>query len=516
MQNLNHSSRRRAAAMVMMAVALTMAAQAQKSKAEPAATTECDRKVFVAPVRPPQSFGHPWGRAGQGLADMLLTALVQRGANVMERARLADAEAEKELAMAGVAGNGAAMGQVDGAEWMVVVTATEFGLSENRNGGNLVGNLLGGALGGSVKNSKARVRLDARLIDVRTSRILAVASAEGENSKSELRFDASRWASWMASVDFSSNEWLESRLGRAARDATDRLANELVRQFGDAERKSPRTAGGGGEAPAAARPSQPTPDLSAMRDLTFMVVIPETILTTPRVPDPAAETEIIRVLRESGLRMVDDRRVRELREDREFAAQLARADASALHALRTQSGADVLIVGEAIAQANDRQTEGTSSTLTRARVEARAIFLETGEIMASGDSHSAGRDLSNTLACKDALRNGGRDLAGKLIAQFASFSSKGGERTVTVTLEIGGWTKLTAARAFLDAVGAMPGVSRAVQNDYRAGVLFATVSASPAAARELAVQLESDPRFVRYGVGIESASTGKIVGKAKA
>lgn len=138
------------------------------------------------------------GTIGDGLADMLATALFQTNRYiVLERQALADVLAEQDLGASGRVRQetAAKIGNIEGAELLVMGTVTEFepgsagaGASAGASVGGTVGSVAGvpgyifgrvlGSIAGSVQTS--HVAIDLRIIDTRTSRIVAATSVEGE------------------------------------------------------------------------------------------------------------------------------------------------------------------------------------------------------------------------------------------------------------------------------------------------------------------------------------------------
>ncbi|GAB4192029.1 MAG: hypothetical protein Tsb002_21420 [Wenzhouxiangellaceae bacterium] len=121
---------------------------------------------------------------GDGMADMLTTALVNTGRFiVLERGEaLEDILGEQDLGASGRvrADTAAPIGEMEGAELLVVAAVTEF--DENSGGtrgglGGFGGRVLGAIAGGT---KSAHMAIDLRLVDARTSRVLAATSVEGE------------------------------------------------------------------------------------------------------------------------------------------------------------------------------------------------------------------------------------------------------------------------------------------------------------------------------------------------
>lgn len=120
---------------------------------------------------------------GDGMADMLTTALVNTGRFiVLERQALDDVLGEQDLGASGrvKADTAAAIGEIEGAEILVVANVTEFDANAGGTrggGGGVFSGILGAIAGGS---RSAHMAIDLRLIDAQTSRVLAATSVEGE------------------------------------------------------------------------------------------------------------------------------------------------------------------------------------------------------------------------------------------------------------------------------------------------------------------------------------------------
>jgi curli biogenesis system outer membrane secretion channel CsgG len=122
---------------------------------------------------------------GTGMKDQLSTALVNTGRYiVLERDNMDAIMEEQSFGQSGLVkgGTAARMGQIEGAELLIVAAITEF--SDNSGGtrggvGGGAAGLLGGVLGG-VK--KAHIAIDLRVIDAQSSRVLAATSVEGEST----------------------------------------------------------------------------------------------------------------------------------------------------------------------------------------------------------------------------------------------------------------------------------------------------------------------------------------------
>lgn len=138
----------------------------------------------------------------------------------------------------------------------------------------------------------------------------------------------------------------------------------------------------------------------------LMVVIPEHHLTR-KIPDPAGETEIIKRLLEKGFKVVDQSQIAKIRYGDQVKAALE-GDVNLAVKIGLQYGAEVIIIGEAFSESAGRGIGGMESC--RARVEARAIKTDTGEILVADGRHAGGLDITEAIAGKKALQKAGGEL----------------------------------------------------------------------------------------------------------
>ena len=127
---------------------------------------------------------HWWNpEIGDGMRDMLATALFNTNRFiVLERQMLDEVMAEQDLGASGRVKEetAAAIGEIEGAELIVTGAITEFEPASGGVGGG-VGGVFGrvfGAVAGGLK--KSHIAIDLRVVDTRTSRIVAATSVEGE------------------------------------------------------------------------------------------------------------------------------------------------------------------------------------------------------------------------------------------------------------------------------------------------------------------------------------------------
>lgn len=142
-------------------------------------------RIAVAQFKDKTGKGWWTGAIGDGMADMLATALFHTNRFiVLERQTVSDVLREQDLATAGriKKGTEAPTGEIEGAELLVTGAVTEFEGAASGGGGGIggfgtAGRILGGLVGGL---KKAHMAIDVRVIDTKTSRIVAATSVEGE------------------------------------------------------------------------------------------------------------------------------------------------------------------------------------------------------------------------------------------------------------------------------------------------------------------------------------------------
>ena len=113
------------------------------------------------------------------------------------------------------------------------VSITQFGNeTQNTNIGGAGRSLGGFGIGGfGKKESSAIVVLDARIVNVDTAEIMAVANGKGESKRksTSLLGGGGNWRGFGAGrVDFGSSDFQQTIIGEAVRLATDQMSKELV------------------------------------------------------------------------------------------------------------------------------------------------------------------------------------------------------------------------------------------------------------------------------------------------
>jgi len=163
-------------------------------------------------------WGWDWD-PGEGISDMLVTELVNSGRfSVVERERLDEVLQEQNLAREGVvdAATAARIGKVLGVQLFVFGTVTQFSLDSK---------VIELPVAGKVAEWRARCTLNARLVNVETSEIMAAVTGQGAESQSNVAL-SERWGD-LSGFTFGSSRFEEHILGKATTKAVEDVAEGI-------------------------------------------------------------------------------------------------------------------------------------------------------------------------------------------------------------------------------------------------------------------------------------------------
>jgi curli biogenesis system outer membrane secretion channel CsgG len=183
---------------------------------------------------------------GKGITDLLVTGLVKDGTySIIERKALDKIMTEQNFSNSQRAdpSSAAKLGKLLGVDAIIVGSITQFGNETKKTGIGGGGGTWGGfGLGGfGHSNSKANVSITARIINVDTGEIMAVAEGSGQSSRSStslLGGGSHNWSSGGGNVDFGSSDFQNTIIGEATKAAVDKLSADVVT---DAPKISVRT-----------------------------------------------------------------------------------------------------------------------------------------------------------------------------------------------------------------------------------------------------------------------------------
>ena len=171
---------------------------------------------------------------GRGITNLLVNELVKNGTyRLIERQALDQILTEQNFQTSGRGdpSTAARLGKVLGVDAIVIGSITQFGRDDKNlqvGGGARMGPVRLGGIG--RQSSKATVVVDARIIDVQTAEILAVATGNGESSRGGTSLYGAGIGGIGAggSIDMSSSNFQNTIIGEATRKAVEGLVAEVV------------------------------------------------------------------------------------------------------------------------------------------------------------------------------------------------------------------------------------------------------------------------------------------------
>jgi curli biogenesis system outer membrane secretion channel CsgG len=173
---------------------------------------------------------------GKGVADLLVKYLVREGSYaVIERRALEAVLAEQNFSTSrrGDPASAARIGKMLGVDAIILGSITQFGGDrQEKNRGGIGGTI--DAVGGGVRRddeTKAIVTLDARIVDVDSGEILAIADGTGESSrtgKSAGGFILSKGFFGFGGIDIASSKFQETIIGEAVKRAVEQMSVGVI------------------------------------------------------------------------------------------------------------------------------------------------------------------------------------------------------------------------------------------------------------------------------------------------
>ncbi|MHB9038430.1 MAG: hypothetical protein ACYC64_17400 [Armatimonadota bacterium] len=241
------------------------------------------------------------------------------------------------------------------------------------------------------------------------------------------------------------------------------------------------------------------------------VYIPETYVSKPKpIPDPAAETAIIQQFLGAGFRVMDESKRRELRDD-DVAVRAIKGDPAALRNIQKEYDVDIFVTGEAFAEyVDEADAGGITLYRSRGRIEARAYYTDTGELVSMTDTFADGLDQTESLSAKKCFKELGAQVGEKLaddmlIAPAAS--------TPFITVKISNLKGMSSASDLQKSVGNLRGVTKVKRQRYTAGVLEINVYLKSEYRDDFPELLESCTVGKRLGLSVDFCSKTYVQGR---
>jgi hypothetical protein len=202
-----------------------------------------------------------------------------------------------------------------------------------------------------------------------------------------------------------------------------------------------------------------------------MVVLPEVVMSRP-APEPAAQTEIIRRLREAGFTVLDPPTFEEVQRSEEI-RRVLEGNFDAATGVLMRGGAEVLIIGEAFAE-EFRNPVTPQMPSARASVQVQVIRLGDATVAYALGEHASAVEVSPLAAGKKALQDCGAKVADKVMPWLLQPPTT----PTTYELVVFGLSDSAQAGQIVNGLQGRIGVEEARLADYLAGAGQATITLS--------------------------------------
>lgn len=216
-----------------------LAADAQRGKQEPYSGPRA--RISVTEIRDRtarggistqmlEKYNIPWKEIGEGMREMLVTALFRtKRFAVLERALLDEILREQDLGASGrvQSGTEAGSGGILGADLIITGAVTEFVTDALtvKGGAEVAGTQVDGSM------NKGYVGLDIRIIDARTSEVVAAVFVQGRASSYGLEADPGEEAKLPVSLSIFARTPAERAIRNAIKKAVDEIVSQTPRDF---------------------------------------------------------------------------------------------------------------------------------------------------------------------------------------------------------------------------------------------------------------------------------------------
>ena len=223
--------------------------------------------------------------------------------------------------------------------------------------------------------------------------------------------------------------------------------------------------------------------------------------------DPAVESAISRQLISAGFGVI---RQKSLLGD--SASGASRGDEKSLKAIGLKYGLDIVVVGgKANADYVDQDDYGGITLYrSRARMNARAYYADTGEVLAEISEAADGLDQTKELSIKASLKKVGERVGSSMADEVITAPA---DLTGFMSIKITGFKGIMAANKLEAAIGELPGVMQVKRQRYSSGTLELNVSLKSDYREDLPDLIEKCPVGKKFGLVIETASKTYVEGR---
>ncbi|MEN6357327.1 MAG: hypothetical protein ABFD83_09610 [Armatimonadota bacterium] len=219
------------------------------------------------------------------------------------------------------------------------------------------------------------------------------------------------------------------------------------------------------------------------------------------VSDSTVESAISQQLVSAGFSVIDENRRKRLEKDAS-AARAANGDGDSLRALGGEFDVDILVTGRAQADYVDQDDYGGVTLYrSRGRMDAKAYYTDTGELLTSTSASADGLDQTKSLSAEAGLNKVGARI-GAIFAEDLLVAPA--DMMPFISVKIKGFKGIMAAKRLEDAMRDLPGVTQLKRRRYTNGVLELNLYIKSDYKEDLPALIENSAAGKRLGIKIEN------------
>lgn len=221
------------------------------------------------------------------------------------------------------------------------------------------------------------------------------------------------------------------------------------------------------------------------------------------VSDPTVESAISQQLIAAGFSVIDENQRKRLEKDTST-ARAVNGDEHSLRTLSSEFDVDILITGRANVDYVDCDDYGGVMLYrSKGRMDAKAYYTDTGELLTSTSASADGLDQTKSLSAEAGLNKVGMRM-GAMLAEDLLIAPA--DMMPFISVKITGFKGIMAAKRLEDAMRDLPGVTGLKRRRYTSGVLELNVYVKSDYKDDLPASIENSAIGKRLGLKIENCT----------
>ncbi|MCE5321908.1 hypothetical protein LLG46_01175 [bacterium] len=221
------------------------------------------------------------------------------------------------------------------------------------------------------------------------------------------------------------------------------------------------------------------------------------------VSDSIAKSAVCKQLISAGFSVIDDKQQRCLKVDAS-AAGAVNGDEDSLRTIGSEFDVDILVTGQASVDYVDQDDYGGVTLYrSRGRMDTKAYYTDTGELLTSTSACADGLDQTKSLSAEAGLNRVGLRI-GTILAEDLLVAPA--DMMPFIYVKITGFKGIMAANSLEDVIRDLPGITQLKRRRYTSGVLELNVFVKSDYKDDLPKLIENCSAAKRLGLKVEKST----------